>query len=65
MTKRSGRPSLSIVAHGDAVPVAAAAAAEPGRGGGVLEPAVAAVAEEAVAERRVRPDGGNGPPWTA
>ena len=59
MVKGIGPPSgdeevgpavVVVVAHGDPVPVAARQRGQAGRGGGVLEPAVAAVAEEAVAE---------------
>ncbi len=45
-----GPAVVVVVAHGDPVPVAAGQRGQAGRGGGVLEPAVAAVAEEAVTE---------------
>ena len=58
-----GAAVVVVVADGDPVPVAAGQRGQAGRGGGVLEPAVAAVAEEAVAEGQREPSGGgNGPP---
>ena len=60
-----GTAVVIVVADGDAVAVAAGEA-RPGRSGGhVLEPAVAAVAEEPVAEGCRAGGGGNCPPWTA
>ena len=50
------------VAHGDPEPVAAAQCPQSRPSGGVIEPTVAAVAEEAVAEARGVAAGGNGPP---
>ena len=54
---------IVVVADGDPVPITAGQRGQAGRGGGVLEPAVAAVAEEAVTKgMAVDQRGGNGPP---
>ena len=63
MTNRSGWPSLSIIADGHAVPVAAGIR-DAGGGRGVREGAVPLIAEEAVTTRGAFGSGGKGPPWT-
>ena len=57
-----GPAIVVVIAHGDPVPVTSGQFGQAGRRGGVLEPAVAAIAEEAVTEGGRPGGGGNGPP---